>query len=109
MGTRYRWTNDGCSPIGPRDGATVRQIDEPHRTHSGHSGLAAGTALNAPYLPFAIPVGTGSVGWIVDVPRRFRVPEVTHKARCTQTPIVIFQQVIWLSTRRSEGEVSPLT
>jgi hypothetical protein len=29
MGTRYRWINDGCSPIGPRDGATVRQIDEP--------------------------------------------------------------------------------
>jgi hypothetical protein len=29
---------------------------------SGHSSLAAGTRLYAPYLPFAIPVGIGSVG-----------------------------------------------
>jgi hypothetical protein len=29
----------------------------------GHSAFAPGMALPAPYLPFAIPIGIGSVGW----------------------------------------------
>ena len=30
--------------------------------------LVAGTALDAPYLPFAIPVETGSIGWRAVIP-----------------------------------------
>jgi hypothetical protein len=37
---------------------------DPSRSFS----FAFGTALPAPYLPFAIPVGIGSVGWISAVP-----------------------------------------
>jgi hypothetical protein len=33
------------------------------RADCGRSALAVGTALDAPYLPFAILVGIGSVGW----------------------------------------------
>ena len=36
-----------------------RSVD---RTRSGHSTVTAATALYAPHLPFAIPVGIGSVG-----------------------------------------------
>src|SRR5215472_11633242 len=35
------------------------------KTHNGRSVLEAGTGLHAPHLPFAIPAGIGSVGWIV--------------------------------------------
>ena len=31
-------------------------------THNGRSALAAGTALRAPHLPFAMPAGIGSIG-----------------------------------------------
>jgi hypothetical protein len=37
-------------------------------THNGRSTFAAGTALHAPHLPFAVFVGIGSVGWISAVP-----------------------------------------
>jgi hypothetical protein len=37
-------------------------------TDSRRSDLAAGTGLHAPYLPFAILVGTGSVGWKCVIP-----------------------------------------
>jgi hypothetical protein len=44
---------------------------QPYRTafesDNRRSMLPAGTALHAPHLPFAIPVGTVSVGWIADL------------------------------------------
>jgi len=33
------------------------------------TGQAAGTRQSAPHLPFAIPIGNGSVGWVADLPQ----------------------------------------
>ena len=44
-------------------------LGSPISSHRRHLSLAAGTILHAPHLPFAIPVGTGSVGWIADLRR----------------------------------------
>jgi len=41
-------------------------------TDNGRSPSAAGTPLHAPYLPFAIPVGNSSVGWILVLRRQRR-------------------------------------
>jgi len=37
------------------------------RTDSSHSTVTAATALPAPHLPFEIPAGIGSIGWIADI------------------------------------------
>src|SRR5215469_14303915 len=49
-------------------------------SHNGRSALAAGTGAPAPHLPFAIPVGSGSVGWeaVIRAPPRDRLAEVRY-------------------------------
>ncbi len=52
----------------PATGATLPFPSVPAKvalpTDRRRSALAAGTGLHAPHLPFAIPAGIGSVGWI---------------------------------------------
>ena len=40
-----------------------RRLKRPLSALLGHSAFAAGMALPAPHLPFAIPVRIGSIGW----------------------------------------------
>src|SRR6476620_9002679 len=44
-------------------------------TQMSHSALAAGTTVLAPHLPFANPVGNGSVGWKADIRSDIPLPK----------------------------------
>ncbi len=48
-------------------------------THNGRSTFDAGTALHAPYLPFAILAGTGTVGWKAVIRSPPRLAECANK------------------------------
>src|SRR6516165_4190440 len=51
---------------------------------SGHSWHATATGRNAPHLPFAIPAGIGSLGWITDLRRSHGEREAC--AECGRLP-----------------------
>src|ERR1700730_11586016 len=70
-----------CAKIAHSQSLTQKPTSPDHRlpltafeTHNGRSTFAAGTALHAPYLPFAIPVEISSGGWVVK--RRLSQPEI---------------------------------
>ena len=68
-----RLFNLGECPVSARLGRCPEpRRTSPERTHSGHSTEAARTGVHAPYLPFAIPAGSGSIGWTAVV----RVPDI---------------------------------
>ena len=64
-------------------GATAIGAIEPSR-------VASLSASSCPYPPFAIPVGTGSVGWRADLPRSQVsgevAPQTIHAALVTHDP-----------------------
>jgi hypothetical protein len=78
MGTRYRWTNDGCSPIGPRDGATVRQIDEPRPPRREHVHVHLRAAKVADQ---AAPTGGLLVRAPQPAPKHYAPPRATASRR----------------------------